>query len=148
VAAHGDDSGTFTLVLEPAGWDRDVKLRIPPEHTAELRQLLEDAGLPVSAGAEFSHGPVLDLLIATVQTPEMWAALGGSVTAFLARNQFRRVRISRDETTLIGYGAEDAERLISAIDKLREQVEHNEQEAERIKRDLPRHRQDYSGNGT
>lgn len=101
-AGYGGDASTDTLILEPAGWDRDVKVRVAPEHTTELHRLLGDAGLPVSVGAEFSHGPVLDLLIATVETPEMWVALGGSVTAFLTRNSFRRVRIGKGEIILVG----------------------------------------------
>lgn len=39
--------------------------------------------LPVAFG--IAEWPALDLLIATVQTPAMWAALGSAVTAFPAR---------------------------------------------------------------
>lgn len=134
MAGHGSDTGSDDLVLEPAGWEQNVKLRVSPEHSAELRQLIETAGVPISAGAEFSHGPVTDLLIATVQTPEMWVALGGSVTAFLTRNSFRRVRVSKDEIRLTGYDRDDAEHIVRV---LREQVDQRGREWERIKQDRP-----------
>lgn len=136
MAPHGDSPAPLTLVLEPSGFGPEVKVRVPPEHLTELRRQLKDTGLPVSVGAEFAeHGPVLDLLIATVQTPEMWTALGASVTAFLARYPFRRIRISGNELSLTGrFGPEETEHILRAFGELRGQVEQTERDRERMKR--------------
>ena len=86
-----------------------------PEYTADLRKRLDDAGVPVGDGMELSHGPVVDLLIATVETPAMWAALGGTVTAFLAINKHKVIKVSGKEITLKGYGTDDAEQIIRVL---------------------------------
>ncbi|RBY78616.1 hypothetical protein DQ239_08760 [Blastococcus sp. TF02-09] len=101
------------MIIEPFGWSGDVKLRVPPEHSAEIRRLLDEAGLAHSQGMEHSHGPVMDLLVATVEEPAAWAALAGVVTTYLRRNVSRSVRVG--DTVVKGYAAQDAERIVREL---------------------------------
>jgi len=113
-------SEPIPLVLEAFGWGSDLKLRVPPQYTAELRELLTESGVPYSTGAEFSVGPVLDLLVATIDEPAAWTAFGGAIASWLGRNAFRSVKIGDIEVK--GHSEKAALRIVEA---LRAQQERN-----------------------
>lgn len=101
------------LVLEAFGWGPDVKLRVPPEDSAEVRKLMDEAGVPYSQGAEFSQGPVVDLLSAVVEQQGAWEALGGVIVGYLGRNAARSVRVG--DIVVRGHKKDESLRIIEEL---------------------------------
>lgn len=108
--------------IEPWEGTGYAKIRITPGYREQLQGLLTEFDVDNSMAMEFSAGSAaMELISVAVNTPEVWAAVGGAVGAFIGRHEGRRVRVEasdRTVTDLHGYSRKDAESLMRTIAEL------------------------------
>lgn len=97
--------------------DEQMKLYVQPEFDAELRAVLDEAGIRHSIGMEFSAGwdHAIAVLSLAGGTAPFWLALGKVLTAWLSRHDKKVVEVDGKRINLSGFSAKDAEQLIDAI---------------------------------
>lgn len=97
--------------------EEQMKLYVQPEFDAELRTMLNEAGIRHSIGMEFSAGwdHATAVLSLAGGTAPFWLALGKVLTAWLSRHDKKAVEVDGRRINLSGFNANDAEQLINAI---------------------------------
>jgi hypothetical protein len=119
-----DDEGPVELIVRP--WDRpgEAKLYVKPEREKQLDELLTAAGISHGRVYEFHNAPIYVAIAIGVGGPAAWKALGGVITAFLQRNDRKRVKVNNGKGESIefdGYSTRQVEHMIDHAAKLHQQ---------------------------
>ena len=120
-----DDEGPVELIVRP--WDRpgEAKLYVKPEREKQLDELLTAAGISHGRVYEFHNAPIYVAIAISVGGPAAWKALGGVITAFLQRNDRKRVKVNvkGESIEFAGYSTRQVEHMIDHAAKLHQQQE-------------------------
>jgi len=132
----GGDAIPGWLVLDVGAWGAqhgEFDLRVSPEYTDELRQMLTEARLDFSDVMEFSAGSTLDVIAVTIGTGGITLAVSNVIIAFINRHRDKvaRFTIGDKSIDLGGQSTQEVERLAKMITELdnqnREQWERTRQ---------------------
>lgn len=124
------------MLLTP-GFDGGFNLRFRPEHTDEVKTLLDEQGLEHSTAAEFSEGPAL-----AIEAVHFLAAAGGlgALTAFykafIRRHDGKRVVITEDGIDAAGLSPKQLREVIEKQEALRQKRDAEPRRAMDLPEDL------------
>jgi hypothetical protein len=125
-----DDEGPVELIVRP--WDRpgEAKLYVNPEREKQLDELLTAAGISHGRIYEFHNAPIYVAIGISVGGPAAWKALGGVVTAFLQRNDRKRVKVNVEGESIdfTGYSTHQVEHMMERMAELHQQQQQRWEE--------------------
>lgn len=125
-----DDEGPVELIVRP--WDRpgEAKLYVKPEREKQLDELLTAAGISHGRIYEFHNAPIYVAIGISVGGPAAWKALGGVVTAFLQRNDRKRVKVNVEGESIefAGYSTHQVEHMMERMAELHQQQQQRWEE--------------------
>ena len=92
----------------------DYKLRLPRDQVDEIRRALAEAGIKNSRGAEFAHGPALELVIALGAGA---VPLARVIKAYIERHRGKKVvyRSGKERVEISGLSADEIVELITKV---------------------------------